>query len=198
MDASPFARILGELVARIPGAHAAALVDSEGETVDYAAGRADPFEVKVAAAHLRIVLNEIARSPLGHPTSLVVRGTHASFLARSLPDGYAVVVMLRKRAGFASTSRALTVCERRLHAEANWPPVERRGAWYPVYVRAEAGARPKFVGAAGSRGEPVEVLGAVMGLARGERGFRVRLASGVELTLVREPGGFWYADEPVP
>lgn len=197
MDASPFARILGELVARIPGAYAAALVDALGETVDYAAGRADPFDVKVAAAHLRIVIDEVSRSPLGPPTSLVVRGTEASFLVRSLPDGYAVVVLLRKRAGFASTSRALTVCERRLHAEANWPPVQR-GSWYPVYVRAEAGARPKFVGAAGARGEPVEILGAVVGLPRGERGFRVRLASGVELTLVREPGGFWYADEPVP
>jgi hypothetical protein len=33
-----------------------------------------------------------------------------------------------------------------------------------------------------------------MGLRAGERGFRVRLDSGAEVTLVREPSGCWYAD----
>jgi hypothetical protein len=35
----------------------------------------------------------------------------------------------------------------------------------------------------------------VMGLPRGERGFRVRTATGGELTVVREAGNTWYADE---
>jgi hypothetical protein len=40
----------------------------------------------------------------------------------------------------------------------------------------------------------VEVLGALVT----ERGFRVRLDTGVELTIVREAGGFWYADDALP
>jgi hypothetical protein len=47
----------------------------------------------------------------------------------------------------------------------------------------------------GDRARSVEVLGTVVGLASRERGWRVRLDTGVEVTLVREPGGFWYADE---
>ena len=35
-----------------------------------------------------------------------------------------------------------------------------------------------------------------VGIAR-ELGYRVRTPSGLEFTLVREPGGFWYADENV-
>ena len=46
-------------------------------------------------------------------------------------------------------------------------------------------------------GHEVEVLGAVMGLPERERGFRVRLATGKEITLVREAGHHWYADERI-
>jgi hypothetical protein len=45
---------------------------------------------------------------------------------------------------------------------------------------------------------PLEILGSLAGgLAKRERGWRVRVDSGVEATLVREPGGAWYADEPI-
>ena len=44
-----FTAILASLVERVPGAHAAALVDAEGETVDYA-GDGEPFFLRVAAA----------------------------------------------------------------------------------------------------------------------------------------------------
>ena len=42
---------------------------------------------------------------------------------------------------------------------------------------------------------PVEVMGAVVGLAPRERGFLVRLPSGAEMLLIRERLGRWYADE---
>jgi hypothetical protein len=43
----------------------------------------------------------------------------------------------------------------------------------------------------------VDVLGALVGLGPRERGFRVRLPSGHEMTLVRERLGQWFADEHV-
>ena len=57
-DPTPFTPILDALLGRLPGAVAAALVDREGETVDYS-GRGDPFDMKVAAAHGRLLLNGI-------------------------------------------------------------------------------------------------------------------------------------------
>ena len=42
----------------------------------------------------------------------------------------------------------------------------------------------------------VEVLGSVVGLGR-ERGYRCHVRSVAEFTLVREPAGVWYADEPI-
>jgi hypothetical protein len=65
-----------------------------------------------------------------------------------------------------------------------------------VNVHCDRAKRPARIVLQGSRTAlPLEVLGSVMGLATRERGFRVRLDSGIELTLVREAGGFWYADD---
>ena len=58
--ASPFSAILQRLCESC-GAQAAALVDAEGETVDYA-GRVAPFDARVAAAEWRLVLAEIEAS----------------------------------------------------------------------------------------------------------------------------------------
>jgi hypothetical protein len=201
MDATSFAKILSDLIRRLPGAFACALVDLGGETVDYA-GVCDPFDVKVAAAHLRIVLNDLEEyGVLGEPRWVVLRGASRSFVARRLPDGYALVVLLRRRAGFTASSRALAVCERELSLEAGW---SHRGVprWFPIDVEIDARGRPTRVaanttGTASSETErvAVEVFGSVVGLAPNERGFRVRTATGSELTLVREPGKTWYADE---
>jgi hypothetical protein len=203
MDATPFAAILDDLLTRMPGAVAAALVDHEGECVDYT-GRAQRgtdwvFDLKVTAAHFAIVLADAAR--LLSARALVVRGAQKSFVVRALPDGYALVVVLRRRAGFTSSRRALDLCERALAVEAGWPIAEGVH-WYPVRVEC-LGKTPARVaahatgarGSASPRMHAVEVLGA---LVAPERGFRVRLDSGVELTIVREAGGFWYADDAVP
>jgi hypothetical protein len=199
-DASSFASILGELVRRIPGAYAAALVDVEGETVDYA-GKADPFEAKVTAAHWSLVLREVgATRTLGAPRLLVVRGARRSFIAYVLPDGYSLAILLHPRAGFTSSMRALSWCERALCREAGWPPPTIRG-WYPVAVECDRKKRPSKVcwNDAGGAADPhpLEVIGTVVPSGTREIGFRVRVDSGVEVTLVREPGGFWYADEPL-
>lgn len=198
-DASPFAPILQELIPRLPGAYAAALVDGEGETVDYC-GAAEPFDVKVSAAHWRIVLQDIAAlTQIGAPQSIVVRGTRRSFIIYALPEAYALVVLLRRRAGFSASSRAFFACERALCREAAWIPSARISHWFPVDVICDARRRPAALGAmtAPLESQSVVVLGAVVGLPARERGYRVRMAAGIEVTLVREPGGCWYADELV-
>lgn len=214
-DPTPFAAILADLIARMPGAFAAALVDSEGECVDYT-GRTDPFELKIAAAHWRIVLADAAPrlGSLGPVRTLLIRAHRRSFLAHGLPDDYAMIVLLTRRAGFTASRRALDLCERALCAEASWP-VDAGPHWYPIRVECR-GRKPARVAAevpgtgptrprasplragAAPKMRAVEVLGSVVGPDPRERGYRVRLDTGAELTVVREAGGFWYADEALP
>lgn len=205
-DTTPFTPILEALIERVSGAVSAALVDSEGETVDYA-GVGDPFDLRVAAAHLQILLAGVERvQALGEARWMVIRGARKSIAASVLPDGYVLVLLLRARAAFTISTRALKVCTRALAQEAGWSDLEKRDgvkqrSWFEVMVRTDRRGRPTSVRAA--FGDPqtkpiaVEVLGAVMGLSVRERGFRVRTAEGSELTLVREPRLRWYADEPV-
>lgn len=198
-DATPFTTILDALIERVTGAFAAAIVDSQGETVDYA-GRGEPFDLRVAAAHVQIVLAGLERfGVLGEPRWVVIRGARKSVAASVLPDGYVLVLLLRPRAAFTISTRALKVCTRALAEEAGWTDLAKRDgvkqrSWFEVPVETDRRGRPTHVGA---KRVSVEVLGAVMGLSVRERGFRVRTAEGSELTLVREPRKRWYADEPV-
>jgi hypothetical protein len=207
---SAFASILSKLVSRVPGARAAALVDWEGETVDYAGG-VDPFAVRVAAAHWRIVIDAAAsQKALGCLQRLVVRAARRSFLVEPLPDGYALIVLLSRAAGFASpTTRALAACVRALGEEAGWT-WPRGGAppgWFPLDIVADDRRRPVAVRVAGQV-HALEILGALVSghegrRARRERGWRVRFDTGMEAMVVRESGlprrfsGHWYSDEPI-
>jgi predicted regulator of Ras-like GTPase activity (Roadblock/LC7/MglB family) len=201
-EESAFTTILADFVKRVPGAFAATLVDSEGECVDYAIrpqrkphAEIDPFDVKVAGAHWTIVVAEIAQRPaIGAPQSIVCRGDKRSFIIRRLPDDYALVVLLKKRAGFVSVMRAIDACERALAHEAAWTLPKGRGIWIAVDVETDERKRPIWL-TMGALSCPVEVLGTLTRLRKRERGFRVRLPSGGELNLVREVGDRWYADE---
>ena len=198
MDATVFTVILADLIARIPGAHAAALVDRDGEAVDYA-GDLSPFDIKVAAAHFRIVLSEIGEVELlSEPRHVVIRGQHRSFILRALTQEYAVVIVLRPWAGFAPCTRAFAVFERALIAEAGIGRPHDGPLWRPIVVECDARARPRALAEVGAPSlQRLEVLGAVMGLKRGERGFRVRVTTGLETTVIREPGGAWYAEDAI-
>ncbi len=197
-EATAFTTLLSDLIRRIPGARAAALVDRDGEAVDYA-GALSPFDVKVAGAHWQIVRSEIGRvAHFSAARQIVVRGLLKSYIVRGLADAYAVVVVLAARAGFASSARAFTVFERGLRAEAGIGDKDEGPVWTPVVVEQDHRARPRTLATApDAPPQPLEVLGAVMGLRHGERGFRIRLAGGFETNIVREPGGTWYTDEPV-
>jgi len=192
---SAFTSILAGLVEGVPGARAAALVDRDGETVDYS-GEMDSYEVRLAAAHWRLVLDELARrDALGSVRWIALRCGRASYLVHELPEEYALVLVLARAAGFFGWPRAVAACARALGDEAGWTWVGAR--WFPAEVTVDERGRPSSV-RVGGRACPVEVLGTMAGgLGRSERGWRVRVETRVEATLVREPGGAWYSDEPL-
>jgi hypothetical protein len=196
---STFTSILERLLAATPGARAVALVDYEGETVDYA-GHFDPFEIKVAAAHWPIVFSEfVGASQLGVVRQIIVRARGQGYHVRKLEEDYAVVLVLHPRAAFAVSDRAMAEAIAGLSREAGWPVPNDAARWFHVDVETERRGRvhrPRRI-KVGEEWHPVEVMGAVVGLAPRERGFRVRLPSGAEMMLVRERLGGWFADDHV-
>lgn len=204
---SAFSEILGGLVPRVPGARAAALVDSLGETVDYA-GRRAPYDVRVAAAHLRIVLFAAqALKPLEGVKWCAVRASRGGYLVHALPEGYALVLVFVRGAGLAGWQRAVAACGRALASEAGWPKVDSWcEPWFAVDVIPDGRRRPRSLRVAG-RVRTLEIVGVLASRpnhatrASGARpsaaakGWRVRLETGAETTLIREPGGAWYSDE---
>jgi hypothetical protein len=201
--ASAFSAVLLRLCDAV-GARGAALVDAEGETVDYA-GAIDPFDIKVAAAEWCVVLALLRQSRMpGFPETqeLALRGGKKSFSVHVLSDGYALVLQLQPHA-FAVSQRALHEAIRELCAEAGLdiPRALRRDTerWRRVDVRCEPSQarRPRALWVGGAWCT-LEVLGRWRtDLSRGDVGYRARLPSGAELTLVREPLGRWYVDTEI-
>jgi hypothetical protein len=216
-----FARILSGLVARVPGARAAALVDREGETVDYA-GAGEPDEIRIAAAHWRIVLRDVQdQKSLAGAASLAIQAARRSFMVQSLPEGYAVVLLLGDELGTLRFERAMAACGTALAREAGWA-IAHSPRWYPVDVTRDSSGRPLALELAGTSAA-LELLGRCAdrvdfhdanagggaspaseppGAHRAsssarERAWRVRLPFGAEAMLVCDPAGFWYTDEPL-
>lgn len=201
---SAFSRILGQLCDDC-GALAAALVDGEGETVDYA-GLLSPYEIKVAAAEWRIVLTVVreSRLPGFHSVgALTVRAKGRTFVIEAMPDGYAIALCLPQRA-FNISRRALDQATRELAHEAGIALPEARravGHWARVKVRTPTGSRlhrrPDAIWLE-ETWSPLTILGRYQArdLSHSELGYLARLASGAEVFLVREPLGVWFIDNP--
>ncbi|MBI2394966.1 MAG: hypothetical protein HYV09_35680 [Deltaproteobacteria bacterium] len=196
-----FTPILRQHVEATPGALGAALVDGEGEAVDYAGDTIDPFDLKIAAAHFRIVLSDIEKGKLageGGPTSrLLVLTDKRTFVLTALPEGYALLSILRANAALGHADRSLDGTLRALHREAGWayPPGAFR--WHPIDVEIDARARPHRIRVR-HQWTAVEPIGrVVVGLQPGEVGWRVDVAAaGCETTLVLGRDDKWYADLP--
>ncbi len=200
---SGFAAPLGRLCDALP-AVAAAIVDAEGETVDYA-GYMEPFGIKLVAAELQLIMSELQRSEFHGwqgVQEVVVRAGGASFAGIRLGDGYSLIVQLGYRA-FSFSRRALNEAVRELCEEGQFslPNQFRLEEWLRVDVQDDGSDthRPCAVWLA-SRWMQVQVLGRYMSaeLQRREVGYRVRLEDGQEATLVRERLGRWYADRLLP
>jgi hypothetical protein len=199
---SPFSIILARLCSAT-GAFAAALVDQEGETVDYA-GRFTPYDIRVTAAELQIVLAAMFRSPAENVLAvdqLFVRSGHRAFAMIALTDGYSLVLVLH-RSCFRVSRRAVAQAVRELEIEAGLTYVRgskrRVERWSRVIVRTARKDR--------RRPEAIEVDGewcllTILGrfrsrdLERREVGYRARLPNGAEFALVREPPGRWFAED---
>jgi hypothetical protein len=199
-DETGFTGILKRLLLATPGAMAAALVDVEGETVDYA-GSMDTFELKVAAAEFRIVLMNIESSRLsehgGAPHRLEVRTLRRTFVIDVLPDGYALLSVLGRGAGVGHADRALDSALHDLYREAGWQAPPELHRWHEVDIKLAPDGKPRLLRVEiGWR--PVRVIGKVVGgLHRGEVGFRVSLqGSETEVTLVHGRDQRWWADIP--
>lgn len=196
-DATPFSEILSELC-EVSGSRSAALVDREGETVDYA-GRGDPFDIRILAAEWQLILQRIGETAiLAQSFQVVVRAKKRSYLLEVLPEGYALVVELGRRSTGLS-DRALSQARARLCDEAGFPQREDpHGNWSRVEVEEERGdvRRPTRMSVE-QQAWDVTVIGRVTedAVVAREESYRVRLSSGEERTLVREPLGHWYLEE---
>lgn len=200
---SAFSAILAQLCDST-GALAAALVDAEGETVDYA-GTLSPYEIKVVAAEWRIVLAVVQASKIRgfhQVTSLSVRAGRRSYLIEGMPDGYAIAMRI-PRHSFTISHRALAEAMRDLGREAGLTLPESRSQvhWARVVVRlsdspgSRRAPRPDALWLA-DEWSALTLLGRYQtrDLSRSEVGYLARLASGAEVFLVREPLGRWFID----
>lgn len=200
-DETGFTAILRRMLEATPGAIAAALVDVEGETVDYSGASLDPFDVKVAAAEFRIALSQIESSKLsehgGSPQRIEVRCVKRTFVVDVLPDGYALLFVLTRSAGVGHADRALDTALHDLYIEAGWQAPPELHRWHEVDIKLARDGKPRLLRVEiGWR--PVNVIGTVVaGLHRGEAGFRVALqGSDTEVTLVHGRDDRWWADIP--
>jgi hypothetical protein len=196
---SGFAAPLGRLCEALP-ARAAAVVDHDGETIDYA-GSLDGYVTKIAAAELQLLvqgLNETRYIGASKLRQLVVRATHATLAAVPLAAEYTLIVHLPP-AAFSLSRRALSQAVRELCVEGGItvPGEYRREQWVRVRVEDDVAHswRPRAIWMQDAW-TPLEVFGRVQNgdLARGEVAYRVHLASGEEATLVREPLGRWFSE----
>jgi hypothetical protein len=196
---SGFFEPLEQLCRALP-ALAAAIVDPEGETVDFA-GSLDAYATKLAAAELQLIVAACRGSrvqSLNSLNELVVRARHATLAAIPLGPDYILIVHLPRRA-FTLSHRALSEAVRRLCVEGEFPvpPRFRDEQWMRVAVKDDRSvARRPLAICAHSRWDSLDVLGRVHqgGLREGEIGYRIQLQSGQEATLVREPLGKWFSD----
>lgn len=219
---SAFSSILRALLKALPLSSGAALVDCEGETVDYA-GHIEPFDLKVAAAHFQVVLSDVRNfGPLSTVRELRVRSRKRSYLMRVLDPDYSILLVLHRHGVFSVSERALQEAEDRICHEAGLDRRETGNDWYRVEVETSFGrpirlralpdhadleVPPPSIPPTMLRSRPapidrkawvdIEVMGSLMGAAARERGYRIRLASGAEMTLLRERGELWFVDEPI-
>jgi hypothetical protein len=178
----------------------AALVDPEGETVDYA-GSLDPFDVKVMAAEWCIMLALLRESTFpgwARTDEVLVRCSQHSFAIFALGEGYALVLQLLPHA-FVVSHRAVCEAIHDICEEAAIEVPDRfKERWARVDVRdgGRPSCRPEAVWMEGEW-QDLEVLGRYLDddLQPREMGFRTRVATGAEVTLVRERCGIWFADD---
>jgi predicted regulator of Ras-like GTPase activity (Roadblock/LC7/MglB family) len=165
-----FTSVLRRLLKVSPTILGVAFVDKHGECVDYCS-RIDPFEVKVNAAHLAIVMDEIRRTldknTHGEPIKLMLNGTRRHLIARRINDEYTAVLTAGEGAPLRKLMDHLELAAHQLREEARAtiPPWERfgRGDTLGLQRRTCAGCDPALWRATGSRQDSRTLVRALLG-----------------------------------
>ncbi len=118
---SAFATILRRLVESTPGVRGAAFADEEGETVDLY-GEIDPFELKLAAAHMGILLSRLSKltslRAQGRLCEIRLLAKRGQLISRPLSIGYQVTLALEPVACLPKIYRALDQAAAEIRLEA--------------------------------------------------------------------------------
>lgn len=201
---SSFTPILRRLWRSAKGVLAVSFVDHDGECVDYCSS-IDPFEAKVAGAHMRIVMVETATSlaKLDHGRVQVVHivGERRELIAARVSAEYTLVTVLSEGGAVRAVMEALEQAVVELRAEAGieasiLAPIP--GDLFQVETRAARGwpYAPSAIVEGKSRTAIAAVLGRWLEGGTVTGGdlvcFRVRTDGGEELTLAHDAkSGRW-------
>jgi hypothetical protein len=178
------------------------LVDTEGETVDYA-GELDPYDIKIAAAEWSLVVRTLSGTRVldrGDTFDFCFRGKSRSFAVVLLSQGYALVIetpptslSLSRRAVIQAVHEIST--EAGLELPEPWKTTHER--WTRVSIKEERRLRRPTAIWCLEQWQAVTILGRLRRdqLRQSEAGYRVRIADIGETTLIREPFARWYAED---
>ena len=188
-----FTIILRRLYEAVPALLAAVLVDTEGECIDCVSA-IDPFDAKVAAAHMHMLLEHLAatklRPTVGQAFALELVTSDREIWVRRLGEEYVLVVLLRHGFDRAELRDAIAYAGREFRAESGiaapgWEGQERLS----VRLRSALGWQyaPEGFSLGGERVNITDVLG--RWVEQPSHGgpplvcFRVRTQRGQEVTL---------------
>lgn len=198
-----FTLILRNFLRISDGAIGVVLVDYEGETVDYVSDVLDPFELKVMAAHFRLILQQVEKNSFteklaGMPSRLNIVTSQQTFMIHALPDGYALLMLLKPDAILHTIERPLNECIRALYVEAGWSAYKHSLQWHTIQVESDRSEKPIAIFLSENRWSVVIIGRVITGLQQGEIGFRVVVENtDCECTLIRSFDEQWYSDFPI-
>jgi hypothetical protein len=204
---SAFTPILRRLWEQLPALLAAAFVDVEGECIDYVS-RVEPYEAKVSAAHLHMLVEALApswgRLGNGAAIGLEIECSAREACVRRVTDDYMLVVVLTTGTEPVRREGAIAVACAEFRKEVGLAPPAWEAANRRLSVRVRPATGWNYAPQVFSDGEVRVTITDVIGRwtePGGSHGeelvcFRVRTAEGQELTLVHDPDGAgWVARE---
>ena len=107
----PFQYLLTNLLVDVPGAQGAIFLDPEGESVEFVARQATPYELKLEGAYHGIFLRRAAQLSrlleAGDLERLSISGRQMSVMSRLLKGGYYVVLVMEPGTPVSLASAAM-------------------------------------------------------------------------------------------
>lgn len=207
LNESAFAVILRRLFQAVPAVLAAVFVDFEGECIDYVAS-VDPFEAKVTAAHMHMMIERLSAERLsacaGYAVGFELITQEREVWVRRVSQQYALVVILARGYDRSELRDAVARANREFRAEVELDTPAWEGN-ESLSVRVRASRRwsyaPDLFSVRGERHPIAAVLGRWTESVRPDAPpwvcFRVRTLHGEELTLAHdEHTEAWLVREP--